>query len=380
MVLKTAMFDPCHRSYFGTLGGSVAAQCRGPLLPATMPGSGRGRRASLPVSSSPGASSSGVTAASPGLKRKKSANFQTGSNDEAELEMIDQIQQDMLEDRSHILPVYSLIQKRKKARGDADEDLLKCLSRLECTSIKGLPDDVKINWISSRSDLSTSDLVQMLSADNSVLNQLMSIALQLNIGQKLADKMLYMDILDIFMDDRYKHCGERLGSIKARGGVSVDHKLVLLRVGAYQLKFEGDILSSIRHFNGDEVAVQPEHHLTRKHALVDNGSDWQAALVLKPLPPVYLCSFFEEGADGPYKYQNFIGGPKELAIKYEGAYDQWEKKARAAIKDKNTDEVLQKSLDELNSTKKKAAMDKARDMAKKAMQDRAKHRDISLIE
>ena len=289
-------------------------------------------------------------------------------NASAEQSLHDQIIVDLEQDPSHIVPVYALIQRRKRAKLDSDEDILKGASPLDCSTIRGLPDDTKISWIASRCDLSHSDMVKMLAADRESLDTLLSLGLQMNIAAKLPDKLLFEEPLEVFLDSRYEQCGKRLEDLKAKGGVRSDWTLELKIIGPYSFEFDNDIMTSIVHCSGAKAKVLPEHHLTRKHKLRDNIGDFQAVLILEPLPAVHLHSFFAQSKTGPYECLSFVGKPKELVNKFDEAYSTWEKRARAALKGGQKDERLVHELNEHYTKMKQESMQKARRMAKSVLE------------
>ena len=288
-----------------------------------------------------------------------------------------QIYEDLQNDSSHILPCYNLIQKRKKAKLDAQDDVLRGATRLQCTTIKGLTDELKIQWLSEHSDVSSKNFVKMMGVDKGVLDLLLQLALQMNLSARLPDKMQYWETLVTFMNARDDHCGGRLKHIRRNNGIKDDWNVDLAVAGPYVLKFTDQLLSELVHCSGDKVPVSADHHITKKHTLQDNVLDMSATLQLDPLPPIPLHSYFQKQKLGPHKVVHFAGKPKELEAKFDESYVNWERRARAAMSTEKRDEDLARDLDDHYKKLQQSPMKKAQEMAKKAVEANKKKRQIS---
>lgn len=107
-----------------------------------------------------------------------------------------------------------------------------------------------------------------------------------------------------------------------------DLTLNLLAVGCYKLVFENDLLTTVTHCSGHSVSVPKEAMLHRKFMLVDNMDDSSSSLLLAPLPPVKLATFFAGGKLGPLPAPTFSGKPKVLEDRFDEIFTVWESEVR----------------------------------------------------
>jgi hypothetical protein len=299
---------------------------------------------------------------------------------EAEAELLQQIIGDLKADSRHVLPVYSFIQKRKRGlTADTADQVLGNAAVFAADTLNKLPDEFKVQWIVDHSDLTAQDLLAMLQKDNQSLNYLIQFAVQIAVRMKLPERLKFVECLKRFLHFRYELCGCRLTKIKERGGI-VDHVFQMALCGSYTMMWKNGLISEVAHVSGDKVKVEADAHLAVKYNLVDNIDDFACSLVLPPLPPMRLASFFEAKKSGPWKLTNYVGKPKELQSTVDEIFTAWEAEARAAMESGETEEVIVKGLQEHKKKAHQENMDKARDMAKAALTARKAKKSVSLSE
>lgn len=303
-------------------------------------------------------------------------SWQDGSGEGLD-ELFNQIMEDLSSEPSLIVPVYTWVQRRKREMVDHGDDLLAVARKVEAKSISKLDDDWKIQWIVQRADVSKQEILEVFRASPASLDDIMHFALQMPLRKPLAGKLLYTDILEEFLDARYKECGERLQALKANGAIRANHTLDKVRLSPYTLTFTEGRLSKLTFLNGDEAEVLAKHNLGNEHMLQEGTDDLFAKFVLPPLPPAPLASFFAVKQSGPFRVMHYTGKhQKEFHQAVENTFKIWETKARAAIKGRTSDHELYKQVTDFHKDRNQQSMQKARDMAKEKL---AKRRQDSLV-
>lgn len=170
-----------------------------------------------------------------------------------------------------------------------------------------------------------------------------------------------------------------LANLQGEGGLNKDYSLNLLHRGAYSLVFdERKCISEVRHISGASAQVPKAAHLTTEHVLTDNFDDLASSLVLAPLPPIKLCSFFEKDA-GPYAIPQLAGKhQKNFDSMVSLIFNAWEDTARRAMDTATADSAIVEGVKSLRQEAHHAAMARAREMAKEALSRKKASRCISL--
>lgn len=151
---------------------------------------------------------------------KKTGNFEQDTQQDAQQELFDQIVDDLTNDPRHILPTFTFLQKRKKAISDEDEDgsFLKSAKVVAISTFGRLDDELRLDWLARNSDMTAPELLRVMKKDPQALGVLMQFAMQVGAKTKLPAQCKYSEVLHRFLNQRYKDCGERLRTFKAKGG------------------------------------------------------------------------------------------------------------------------------------------------------------------
>lgn len=268
-------------------------------------------------------------------------------------------------------PVFNLIRDEKKAIearkavSDGGVDLFKGQ-----TSVSALDEEYKVRFVTRHSDLNGSDVVLMMKYAAEQLNDLIAYALGLPMKGKLPMQFLVKEVLSKFWDDRVELLGNRLREFKKTGGLGKDGRCSFGGDnGAYSLTFNKDgFLEEIKHRSGDVAAVAQGTGLSENHTLRDNHDDYQACLVMPPMPDVRLASFFSaKDKSGPHQYTCFHGRPKELQRVAEEYHEQWSSERRANASKLSVSDEVKHKLEEHSRQEKSEKMNKARKAAEAAM-------------
>lgn len=151
---------------------------------------------------------------------QKTGNFEQDTQQDAQQELFDQIVDDLTNDPRHILPTFTFLQKRKKAISDEDEDgsFLKSAKVVAISTFGRLDDELRLDWLARNSDMTAPELLRVMKKDPQALGVLMQFAMQVGAKTKLPAQCKYSEVLHRFLNQRYKDCGERLRTFKAKGG------------------------------------------------------------------------------------------------------------------------------------------------------------------
>ena len=295
--------------------------------------------------------------------------------------MMEQCVVDMRTDHRHILPVFNLIQKRKKSQ-TVEDVVLDMAAKTDFTNFGKMDDTEKMQWIAAKSGLSSQETVDFAKADAHGAGEMLPYALQISGKTRLPKWANYVEVLSRWMDMRYVECGERLKDFRARGGLKADGTWDMRAIGCYRVDadVEGRRLAQVRHANGDVfIFTQEFSFLTTAYKLVDNHCDWSAALVVSPvLPAIYLHKLFDEAQLGPFRVSTYVQKPKELDAKFLEIYKAWEIEARGLVAVKTQDSVIVDGITEHKKSQQKAIMTKARDQAQKTMSSKKTRRCLDL--
>ena len=238
------------------------------------------------------------------------------------------------------------------------------------TSIGGLDENYKVHFVTSHSDLSGDDVVNILKQDPQNLNDLMLWGLQLPMKPKLLAQLLVVAVANKLFDSRHSQCGKRLANFKANGGVCVDYSLQFkAKTGSHDLTFDdAGILVCVIHCTGDSVNISAEYKLSNKHALRDNNDDWEAHLVMAPMSLVKLHGFFDaKQKTGPFKIMKYGGKARAFQQLAEETHTAWQTEYMARSGGNILPKEVQDSLEKHRAEKRKGAMTVARAAAEKSV-------------
>lgn len=277
---------------------------------------------------------------------------------------------------------FAFIHREKAALAKLDGVSQDAVTFSDATTISSIDDEFKIAFITSHSDLSSEDIVAVCKADASGLDLLCQAALQLPFRQSLPAQFQVKEVTKAFWRDRQQECGSRLRGFKEKGGLVGTPPTLNFKgsTGAYILAFGGaggKVLKQITHFTGHTVEVQEKLNITTSYTSFGNHDDQAASLIMTPLPPIKLSSFFDRRARrGPWSITVFHGQPKEMARRAEEYYESWDVERRRTSG--TAERSIRNAIEEHKHSMQKDQMLRARAKAQTAFQNKRQRRAISL--
>lgn len=168
--------------------------------------------------------------------------------------------------------------------------------------------------------------------------------------------------------------------LRNMAGCITQHGAIDWRNDCYKLTFAKERLTKITFRNGDEVTVT--EHITTDYNLVQNWSDWRAALRKPPFPELKLHLLFMEAKSGPYRYPKpLTAKSKEYKVAVDNMHAKWEddmeKAGMGGHLGRAAQEAKQK-LNEANKEKKSEQLKRAREKAAQTLQNKRTKQMISL--
>lgn len=155
-------------------------------------------------------------------------------------------------------------------------------------SLAGADEDFKIALLTSQSDLSTQDIVQMVKEDKDAVNDLVMFACQVPMKPKLPAQFISKQVLRVFLVERAEALGDRLRFFRQRGGFLSGGRVSFTgNHGSYDLTMDKEtgLLVEIRHISGAVAELSPKLGITKSYVMRDNYDNMRAHLLLAPLPP-----------------------------------------------------------------------------------------------
>ena len=234
------------------------------------------------------------------------------TDNEAKYLMLQELVSKLLFDSSHILSMYSALQKRllsqsKQVESDANKKFD------TAATIGGLTQIAKnYDWfwmdVAEHTDIGPTKLnvADALNPDSTL--QLWQFDTQISLNLKTTPELLVKPIMKKIATACREMHGNRLKDVAKLNPIdSVKGVLwgAVPGIGAYSYEFgEDGFLEKIRHCSGDEVSIpEGQSVITKKYKACELYLDWSAAFVFPNLPPIRLHTFFKAAKSGPYKYQ-----------------------------------------------------------------------------
>jgi hypothetical protein len=207
----------------------------------------------------------------------------------------------------HILPMRAVLDGRKRKDSDPHRGVADCFKVV--TTFSKLDEAWLAYWVTQHSDLTLANLVAAKRHDKDSTFILASLAAQVPASLKLKSHCRIKVVMYNVLEQRALACGTRIKTFKAQGGITADGAIDLKARGCYTMDFDAeDRCINIAHVASGAFVVPAAHIvITKAFALINNHLDKEAAVVLKPLPPLKLASLF--GPDlGPHVYTHISGG------------------------------------------------------------------------
>jgi hypothetical protein len=311
----------------------------------------------------------------------KSGNRLADADADAMQEIFMSLVDSLIDDRSHVMPLMSMLQNRMAMQRAAPE------ANGAETFIRAPPtlrmhDDMDwlLLFLEKVSDMGMVDLLAIKQADDEAPFQLICYETGLHLLLRLPSCCQIKDVLWRLLHGRSVALGRRLASFKHDMGMYADRTLNW-RTGVYLLTFATDRITEVQHKATKKVVNVEEWQMTNAYQLMDNWSDMGASLQRKPMPAVKLASFFsKKDKEGPWEQDHFLGQPKAFATLCEKVHAEWaEDRKKLAVGDPSGRAVVRKELETLSKSKKEVASKKAREKALETLAGKRQRRTISLV-
>lgn len=286
----------------------------------------------------------------------------------------------LLADDSHTADLYTRLKQRvdtKVKQADAQHtELFKTFA-----SFRALDSEWAFSYITKHSDLTASDVIAARMKNEDSTAELMTWVTQLPGNLRMTPACQVKPVFSRICDTRRLAVGDRLHHFKQKGGLAADGSVNWKQCGAYTAKFDNaGRLIELRHISGDSIVCSP-NAVTNHFVLIDNYSDWQAAFLLRPMPPVKVHMFFKPSGTGPYKAPAMTNTAKPWIALLEQAESDWQSAKRVAQGDvAPAGAEAKQQIREYETRVKKDRAEKARAKATEVLQAKRRRREISLAE
>ena len=204
--------------------------------------------------------------------------------------------QNILEDPTSVLSVSEHLEARKLSKAKAAKE---ASLHPAMPSVMRIPPEVMCAELANISDLDVDDITGCKENDTDADKQLWIFSTGEPLALRIGDDMRDKNIFSMVTGSRNTVMGKRLDGFKLKGAVK--NGKINWKWGVYTPAFNGNVLQSITHINGDTVEVGPlGAHVSPTWALHSNWDDWEAYFSSPPLAPQPVRAFFQAQALGPY--------------------------------------------------------------------------------
>lgn len=270
----------------------------------------------------------------------------------------------MLEDDSICLPLYQFVLKRKaRALSYADEVDKDCQFK-SITTFGRIEMKWVVNMVVELSGLTISDVIAATKHDEQTPRHLLQFALCYQSGLTIGQSGKVKQVLRAMFMKRSVDLGSRLAEFRRGGGLNSD-KSINWKKGVYTMTFASDSKSAkitkITHTSGDSIDIS-ETAVTREWNLLNNWSDYDAMVKLKPLKPTLVSQFFATAKTGPYKYKKVSGDNKVFQSEPEDVKQTFFDRQRE--QKGVSEDTVEKELQAMHAEKRAKVMAEARGKAK----------------
>ena len=290
---------------------------------------------------------------------KKTGNYLTDSAAMGSHTMLQQMITACQLDGSHVLPLFTELQKRQE---QMQIQRLRNLQLEKHTPFGKIDIEFVLDLIVRNSDLTIEELVSAQSKDDMAVRQISVAATQLPLTLQNPETFKNRELAHVVLDAQIQLHGNRIKSYKKDGVLNTTTSVMNWgKSFTYQFIFKPseEYASSVVHFNGDRVDL-PENVRIKKGNTVHNAwSDWLAACEMPPLEPLLLHLFFKAQKNGPYKYPKYSGNCKEWRALVNAAEEQLNKNQAGKGTSGSSKDVKDK-LEAEQSKKRSAKMAQAR--------------------
>ena len=303
------------------------------------------------------------------LRRMNATTFEQDTAKESMNDLLEQIIETLCEDERHIVPTFCFITKRKKCLENADKGLSQPMF-VSLTNFGSIPTESKIDWVVKHSNMDAEQVLALYRHDEDQLDIMMSLALQLPKRLKMPEEFRIIEVCMQFLESRYAECGSRLSSF-APDGITKEMVLNLSEKGSYKLTFDSDkMLELVTHATGASCKIDSSVvQISSRYTLWDNFDDWQARLVMPPLPDIYLWKFFEPTRDGPLAIVNYMGKAQKLQQVAEQHKSDWQDLLKTRGSNSSSADVAV-ALSDHKKGQARAVMAKAREKAAEVLKSK----------
>ena len=257
--------------------------------------------------------------------------------------------------------------------GDASEYMPKM-------STVGKPTDetLLVSCVTTCSDMETADVLSAKRFDGESLPQLFEAMSQLNPNMKSPEELKHRE--------SYRRCMVECSNAH---GNPIEH-LVRDKVfdrttgtldwtnGSYRIAVDGGFIQTVTFRNGDVIDVS-SRQINDTFQVAFNWSDWRAALVCKPFPPMKLHLIFKgKDGTGPYKGPKVITPSSEFFLNIVANVHGGVTGERQKASGEQANATLASDLKQITNDSKKVAMQAAKEKAAQKLSEEKSRSVINL--
>ena len=160
-------------------------------------------------------------------------------------------------------------------------------------TFRDIPEDVVTQWVLTNSDLDSSDMLKIRSADSESPWMLASHGTGLSMHTKLIEDLSQVALLIRFLNKCKEKSGSRIATIKSDGIVMADGSLNWKDVVLAMTFDDKEMLSEVTHVpTGTKAQIPPGFPISKAYQYYGFWCAQDAVAVMQPLKPVRLQTLF----------------------------------------------------------------------------------------
>lgn len=289
---------------------------------------------------------------------------------------------DLLEDRTHIMPLWTALDERKR-KNTVQNSVGAGTSTFEsAASLSAIREkEFFVTWISSQGDLTADEVASLTTSWPAALEEIMVRATGIAWHQKLPENLQVREIMKTFLDARHEHMGSPLKQFKSKHQLVPRASLKSIdwtKVGVYKPQFgETGELEKVT-YDTIVVDVAAGNGINKRWKLIDNHDPFNAAFQFGSLAPQKVMAFFcAKDKQGPHALISYVGKPKDLARYTENLMNVFRQREQEQHEQLHSADSIKDKLSQAKKVKAKATLAKARLAATEALASKRARRSVT---
>lgn len=226
----------------------------------------------------------------------KTGNYEQDQRADSDRHLLMCISDECAKDTTHILPLYTTLQKRIVNMGNSSNAPLGDQAFASLPVLSKLDGSFMSFWITSVSDFPAVDLARAKQYDTDSITHLFLFGLQLPPGLRMPEQCAVNAVVSSLADHRHQAAGRLLAKLKSEMQFNPrDGVLNWRKAGCYKLTFVEGACTVIAHVASNDTVSPPTGiTINTSYNLIHNHSNMDAAVHFPPLPPAKLCVLFKK--------------------------------------------------------------------------------------